>query len=149
MKKVRLKHQESAYIPEGEGDKQMSESCLKAWIKEGVNEGLGAYSIQDTLEKMFDVSIIKQLLIESLTPEIMNAVTPYYKDEFYSSISRDKLIISPWWDDFWQEIKIVDLVKDSVRGWDTEHLTETRDAFVESLAIINKEIEGLKGEQEC
>jgi len=140
MKKIKLKHRESSYIPEGEGDKQMSESCLKTWIKESINEGLGAYSIQNALEKMFDVSIIKQLLIESLTPEIMNAVTPYYKDEFYSSISRDKLIISPWWDDFWQEVKIVDIVKDSVDGWDAERLMETRNAFVESLTIIDKAI---------
>ena len=140
MKKVKLKHRESSYIPEGEGDKQMSESCLKTWIKESINEGLGAYSIQNALEKMFDVSIIKQLLIESLTPEIMKAVTPYYKDEFYSSISRDKLIISPWWDDFWQEVKIVDIVKDSVDGWDAERLMETRNAFVESLTIIDKAI---------
>ena len=140
MKKVKLKHQESAYIPEGEGDKQMSERCLKSWIEEGINEGLGAYNIQDAIKEMFDVGKIKQILVESLTPEIMNAVTPYYKDEFYSSISRDKLIISPWWDDFWQEIKIVDLVKGSVDGWGTEYLTEMRDAFVESLAIIDKTI---------
>ena len=140
MKKVKLKHQESAYIPEGEGDKQMSERYLKSWIEEGINEGLGAYNIQDAIKEMFDVGKIKQILVESLTPEIMNAVTPYYKDEFYSSISRDKLIISPWWDDFWQEIKIVDLVKGSVDGWGTEYLTEMRDAFVESLAIIDKTI---------
>ena len=140
MKKVKLKHKESSYIPDGEGDKQMSERCLKSWIEEGINEGLGAYNIQDAIKEMFDVGKIKQILVESLTPEIMNAVTPYYKDEFYSSISRDKLIISPWWDDFWQEIKIVDLVKGSVQGWGTEYLTEMRDAFVESLAIIDKEI---------
>ena len=140
IKKVKLKHQESAYIPKGEGDKQMNERCLKSWIEEGINEGLGAYNIQNAIKEMFDVGKIKQMIVESLTPEIMNAVTPYYKDEFYSSISRDKLIISPWWDDFWQEIKIVDLVKDSVDGWGTERLTETRNAFVESLAIIDKAI---------
>ena len=63
MEKVKLKHRENG--------KQMNEVCLKAWIKEGVNEGLGAYSIQDALEKMFDVGKIKQLLIESLTPEMI------------------------------------------------------------------------------
>ena len=140
MKKVKLKHRESSYIPEGEGDKQMSERCLKSWIEDGIDEGLGAYNIQDALEEMFDISKIKMMLVESLTPQIMNAVSPYYKDEFYSSISRDKLIISPWWDDFWQEVKIVDIVKDSVDGWDAERLTETRNAFVESLAIIDKAI---------
>ena len=140
MKKVKLKHRESSYIPNGEGDKQINERCLKRLIKNGIDEGLGAYNIQDALEEMFDISKIKTMLVESLTPEIMNAVTPYYKDEFYSSISRDKLIISPWWDDFWQEIKIVDIVKDSVDGWGAEHLTETRNAFVESLAIIDKAI---------
>ena len=140
MKKVKLKHQESSYIPDGEGDKQMNERCLKSWIEDGISEGLGAYNIQDALEEMFDIGKIKTMLVESLTPKIMNAVTPYYKDEFYSSISRDKLIISPWWDDFWQEIKIVDIVKDSVDGWGTERLTETRNAFVESLAIIDKAI---------
>ena len=132
MKKTRLKHRENG--------KQMNEACLKAWIKEGVNEGLGAYSIQDALEKMFDVGKIKQLLIESLTPEIMNAVTPYYKDEFYSTISGDKLIISPWWDELCQEIKIVDLVKHGVDGHDIEYLTKMKNAFVESLEIIDKNI---------
>ena len=146
MKKVKLKHQESKWIPEGEGDKQMSESCLKGWIEDGINEGLGAYNIQDAMKEMFDINKIKQMLIDSLTPEILNAVSPYYKEEFYSSISRGKIIISPWWDDFWQEVKLVDLVEHAVHGWNTEYLTEMRDALVKSLAIVDKEIESLKGE---
>ena len=146
MKKVKLKHRESKWIPEGEGDKQMSESCLKGWIEDGINEGLGAYNIQDAMKKMFDINKIKQMLVDSLTPEILNAVSPYYKEEFYSSISRGKIIISPWWDDFWQEVKLVDLVEHAVHGWDTEYLTEMRDALVKSLAIVDKEIESLKGE---
>ena len=132
MKKTKLKHRENG--------KQMNEACLKAWIKEGVNEGLGAYSIQDALEKMFDVGKIKQLLIESLTPEIMNAVTPYYKDEFYSAISGDELVISPWWDTYWQYIKIVDLVKESIEGRDDDCIMLTRDALIKSIEIIDKQI---------
>ena len=132
MKKTKLKHRENG--------KQMNESCLKAWIKEGVNEGLGAYSIQDALEKMFDVGKIKQLLIESLTPEIMNSVTPYYKDEFYSAISGDELVISPWWDDCWQYIKIVDLVKESIEGRDDDCIMLTRDALIKSIEIVDKQI---------
>ena len=132
MKKTRLKHRENG--------KQMNEACLKAWIKEGVNEGLGAYSIQDALEKMFDVGKIKQLLIESLTPEIMNSVTPYYKDEFYSAISGDQLVISPWWDDYWQYIKIVDLVKESIEGRDDDCIMLTRDALIKSIEIVDKQI---------
>ena len=132
MKKTKLKHRENG--------KQMNEACLKAWIKEGVNEGLGAYSIQDALEKMFDVGKIKQLLIESLTPEIMNAVTPYYKDEFYSAISGDELVISPWWDDCWQYIKIVDLVKESIEGRDDDCIMLTRDALIKSIEIVDKQI---------
>lgn len=132
MKKTKLKHRENG--------KQMNEACLKAWIKEGVNEGLGAYSIQDALEKMFDVGKIKQLLIESLTPEIMNAVTPYYKDEFYSAISGDQLVISPWWDDYWQYIKIVDLVKESIEGRDDDCIMLTRDALIKSIEIVDKQI---------
>ena len=132
MKKTKLKHRENG--------KQMNEACLKAWIKEGVNEGLGAYSIQDALEKMFDVGKIKQLLIESLTPEIMNSVTPYYKDEFYSAISGHELVISPWWDDYWQYIKIVDLVKESIEGRDDDCIMLTRDALIKSIEIIDKQI---------
>ena len=132
MKKTKLKHRENG--------KQMNEACLKAWIKEGVNEGLGAYSIQDALEKMFDVGKIKQLLIESLTPEIMNSVTPYYKDEFYSAISGDQLVISPWWDDYWQYIKIVDLVKESIEGRDDDCIMLTRDALIKSIEIVDKQI---------
>ena len=132
MKKTKLKHRENG--------KQMNEACLKAWIKEGVNEGLGAYSIQDALEKMFDVGKIKQLLIESLTPEIMNSVTPYYKDEFYSAISGDELVISPWWDDCWQYIKIVDLVKESIEGRDDDCIMLTRDALIKSIEIVDKQI---------
>jgi len=132
MKKVKLKHSEN--------DKQMNRVCLEAWIKEGVNEGLGTYSMQDALEKMFDVDKIKQLLIESLTPQIMNTVTPYYKDEFYSAISGDKLVISPWWDDCWQNIKIVDLVKESIEGRDDDCIMLTRDTLIKSIEIIDKEI---------
>ena len=71
MKKVRLKHRESKWIPEGEGDKQMSESCLKGWIEDGVNEGLGAYNIQDAMKEMFDINKIKQMLI-ALFPNVFD-----------------------------------------------------------------------------
>tara|TARA_R110000824_G_scaffold4623_8_gene22271 strand:- start:1781 stop:2218 length:438 start_codon:yes stop_codon:yes gene_type:complete len=141
MKKVKLKHREPRY--EGKGDNQMDELCLKGWIKDGINEGLGAYNIQDTIEKMFDAGKIKQLLIESLTPEIINAVTPFYKDEFYSNISGDKLVVSPWWDDCWQDIKIVDLVKESIEGRDIDCIMLTRDSFIKSIEIIDKNIKDM------
>ena len=138
MKKVRFKHRE--------GSEQMSESSLRIWVEQGIEEGLGAFNIEDSLKKMFDIGKIRQVIIDSLVPEVMNAVTPYYREEFYSAISHsgDTIIISPWWDDCWQEIKVVDLVKKSTGNEDIEHLTRMRGAFAESLAIIDKEIKEVK-----
>ena len=126
----------------------MSESSLRIWVEQGIEEGLGAFNIEDSLKKMFDIGKIRQVIIDSLVPEVMNAVTPYYREEFYSAISHsgDRLVISPWWDDCWQEIKIVDLVKSSVQGMGTDRLIVFRETLTTSLKIIDKEIEELKGE---
>ena len=138
MNKVKLRHQQA--------NKQLSEGSLRMWVEQGIGEGLGAHNIQDAIKKMFDAGKITQMLIDSLTPEIMNAVTPYYREEFYSAISGsgDRLIISPWWDDCWQEIKIVDLVKRSAEHENTEQLNKMRDTFVESVEILDKLIKESK-----
>jgi len=143
MKKVRLKHQKPMMEEDDKKWIPMNESCLKDWIESGINEGLDARNIQDAIGEMFDTDKIKQILLNSLMPEILEAVSPYYREEFYSSLNGGKIVISPWWDDFWQEVKLTDLIENSIDGIDHERLTRTRDALIKSLAIVNREIKSL------
>ena len=137
MNKVNFKHREDVYNS-NESDKQMSKNHLEWWIKEGINEGLGAHNIQDTIKKMFDADKIRQILVDSLTPQIIDKVSPYYKQEFYSSITGSKIVISPWWDEYWQEIEIVHLVQKSIDGFDdTDALLDLKKALISSIEIID------------
>ena len=134
MNKVKLKHRDPNI--------QMSESVLKTWIHEGIDEGLNGSNIEDVLNELFNTAKMRKVIVNALVPHIINAVTPYYKDEFYSSISHDgeTLVISPFWDDYWQEIKIIDMVKKSILGFDTKSLTILKKSFEKSIEIINEAI---------
>tara|TARA_R100000664_G_scaffold19628_1_gene28755 strand:- start:3977 stop:4399 length:423 start_codon:yes stop_codon:yes gene_type:complete len=140
MNKVKLKHRDPNI--------QMSESVLKTWIHEGIDEGLNGSNIEDVLNELFNTAKMRKVIVNALVPYIINAVTPYYKDEFYSSISHDgeTLVISPFWDDYWQEIKIIDMVKESILGFDTKSLTILKKSFEKSIEIINEAIINQKGE---
>ena len=140
MNKVKLKHRDPNI--------QMSESVLKTWIHEGIDEGLNGSNIEDVLNELFNTAKMRKVIVNALVPHIINAVTPYYKDEFYSSISHDgeTLVISPFWDDYWQEIKIIDMVKKSILGFDTKSLTILKKSFEKSIEIINEAIINQKGE---
>ena len=140
MNKVKLKHRDPNI--------QMSESVLKTWIHEGIDEGLNGSNIEDVLNELFNTAKMRKVIVNALVPHIINAVTPYYKDEFYSSISHDgeTLVISPFWDDYWQEIKIIDMVKKSILGFDTKSLTILKKSFEKSIEIINEAINNQKGE---
>ena len=145
MNKVSFKHRKETWKVKKSDDKNdnhMSEESLKGWIKDGINEGLHDYNIGEIIGKMFDQNKIKQIVIDALVPKVMDACSPYYKQEFYSSISGDNIVISPWWDDHWQNLKIVDLIKKSVTAFDdTESLIDLKKALKESIEIVDKILE--------
>ena len=142
MSKANFKHEQYLKNNLTDPDTEMSEESLKGWIRTGINEGLDDYNIEEVIGKMFDQNKIKQILIDALVPKIMDACSPYYKQEFYSSITGDNIVISPWWDSHWQKLKIVDLIKKSVDGFDdTETLTDLKKALKESIKIVDKVLE--------
>ena len=142
MSKANFKHEQYLKNNLTDPDTEMSEESLKGWIRTGINEGLDDYNIEEVIGKMFDQNKIKQILIDALVPKIMDACSPYYKQEFYSSITGDNIVISPWWDNHWQKLKIVDLIKKSVDGFDdTETLTDLKKALKESIKIVDKVLE--------
>ena len=142
MGKANFKHEQYYKNKSTDPDKEMSEESLREWIRTGINEGLHDYNIGEIIGKMFDQNKIKQILIDALVPKVMDACSPYYRQEFYSSITGDNIVISPWWDNHWQKLKIVDLIKKSVDGFDdTGTLTDLKKALKESIKIVDKVLE--------
>ena len=136
MNKVSLKHRKETW--DDKNDIHMSESDLHKWIENAINEGLSDYSFGEIIAKMFDTDKIKTMLIKSLTPAIINGVSPYYNEEFYCSISDDRIVISPWWDDHWQDIKIIDFVQQAINKSDDTSNIILRNALAESIELIDK-----------
>jgi hypothetical protein len=136
MNKVSLKHRKETW--NDKNDNHMSESALRHWIQESINEGLSNYSFSEIIAKMFDTDKIRTMLIESLTPTIMNGVSPYYNEEFYCSISADRIVISPWWDNHWQDIRIIDFIQESIDKSNTESKIKLKNALIKSIEIIEK-----------
>ena len=136
MNKVNLGHRKET--SDDKNNNHMSESSLHTWIEEAIDEGLSNYSFGEIIAEMFDTDKIKTMLIKTLTPAIMNGVSPYYREEFYCSISADRIVISPWWDNHWQDIKIIDFIQKSIDKSDTESIVQLRNALVESIEIIDK-----------
>jgi len=136
MNKVSFKHRKETW--DDKNDNHMSESALHHWIEEAINEGLSNYSFGEIIAKMFDTDKIRTMLIESLTPAIINGVSPYYKEEFYCSISANRIVISPWWDDHWQDIRIIDFIQESIDKSDTESKIKLKNALIKSVEIIDK-----------
>ena len=143
MIKSKLKHAEIAYNPKENSDPKINQIALKEWIKGAINESLGTFGIEEIIGKMIALDKLKDAVVEAITPEVLNAVTPYYKEEFFSMISDDTLSVSPWWDDYWQTIKIVDMFRNTAEydPNNIESLEITRDALLESLKIMNKAIQ--------
>ena len=155
MIKSKLKHAEIAYTHKKNPDPKMNQFTLKSQIRDAIGEGLFLYDfsqldlpfgMNEVIEQMINIDKVKDAVIKAITPEVLNAVTPYYKDEFFSMISEDELSVSPWWDDYWQTIKIVDMFRSTAK---TDHnniesLEITRDALLESVKIMEKAIQKSK-----
>jgi len=121
----------------------MDQLSLKGWIRDAVNEGLSTFGVGEIIEKMITADKVKDAVVEAITPEVLNAVTPYYKDEFFSMIHEDELSVSPWWDDYWQRIKIVDMFRNTAEcdPLNVESMEITRDALLESVKIMEESIQ--------
>ena len=152
MIKSKLKHDEIAYTHKKNTDPKMNQLILKGRIKDAISEGLFLYDfsqldlplgINEVIEKMINIDKVKDVIAQAITPEILDAVSPYYREEFFSMISDDTLSVSPWWDDYWQTIKIVDMFRSTAETDpnNIESLEITRDALLESLKIMNKAIQ--------
>ena len=143
MNKSKLKHSEIAYTHDKNPDPKMDQLSLKGWIRDAVNEGLSTFGVGEIIEKMITADKVKDAVVEAITPEVLNAVTPYYKDEFFSMIHEDELSVSPWWDDYWQRIKIVDMFRNTAEcdPLNVESMEITRDALLESVKIMEESIQ--------
>ena len=143
MNKVNLKHRKETL--DDKNINHMSESSLHAWIREAIDEGLSDHSFGEIIAKMFDTDKIRTMLIKSLTPAIMNGVSPYYSEEFYCSISDDRIVVSPWWDNHWQDIKITDFVQQAIDKSDDECIILLKNALIDSIEIIDRTLKENKG----
>ena len=103
-------------------------------INSGINDKL-----KETLERLNLQRVINTAIRESLVTEVMNDLSPYYRDEFYSTLSGTKIKISPFWDTVWQEIELEELVKGEIEWMDeVEDITKLKDAFHHCYNLINE-----------
>ena len=70
----------------------------------------------------------------------MDQVSPYYKEEFYATLTYGKIRITPWWDNIWQEIELKELVKDSIEMGDDEEILHLKEILQECNKLINDTI---------
>lgn len=103
-------------------------------IHSGINDRL-----KETLQRLNLKGVIKTAIKESLVTNVMDELSPYYKDEFYSTLSGTKIKISPFWDTVWQEIELEELVKGEIEWMDeVEDITKLKDAFHHCYNLINE-----------
>ena len=70
----------------------------------------------------------------------MDQVSPYYKEEFYVTLSYGKIRISPWWDNVWQEIELKEIIKDRMEMYDEEEMLHLKETLQECNKLINDTI---------
>ena len=92
--------------------------------------------------------LITDVIKELISKQVLEKLSPYYTDEFYSTLryygsDGVKLRISPWWDDVWQEIKFRDFVKEEIQYYENtekEDLIKLKEEFDYCSNMINKRI---------
>tara|TARA_R100000808_G_C2043197_1_gene81881 strand:+ start:69 stop:536 length:468 start_codon:yes stop_codon:yes gene_type:complete len=89
--------------------------------------------------------LITTQIKNNILEEVLEKLTPYYRTEFYSTLryypDGVKLRIAPWWDDYWQEIKFRDFVKEEIKFYDKsdkEDLIKLKEEFDYCSNMINK-----------
>jgi hypothetical protein len=123
---------------------ELTEKHLERNIDYSITEALDNHSlsaiIEERLDKLNLTNLINSTIRTSLVKTIMNQVSPYYKEEFYATLSYGKIRISPWWDNIWQEIELKELVKDSIEMGDNEEILHLKEILQECIQIVNDTI---------
>jgi len=123
---------------------ELTEKHLERNISYSITEALDNHSLSTIIEERLDklnlTNLINSTIRKSLVKTIMDQVSPYYKEEFYVTLSYGKIRISPWWDNIWQEIELKELVEDSIEMGDDEEILHLKETLQECNKLINDTI---------
>ena len=133
-----------------EGMRGIMEDHLKNQINDVMDEVIDdldngfAFNIESLNLNKLITNAIKELIAK----QVLEKLTPYYTDEFYSTLryygsDGVKLRISPWWDDVWQEIKLRDLVKEEMDSYgepEKEDLIKFKEEFDHCSSLIETKL---------
>ena len=123
---------------------ELTEKHLERNIDYSITEALDNHSLSTIIEEKLNelnlTDLINSTIRTSLVKTIMNQVSPYYKEEFYATLSYGKIRITPWWDNIWQEIELKELVKDSIEMGDDEEILHLKETLQECNKLINDTI---------
>jgi len=123
---------------------ELTEKHLERNISYSITEALDNHSLSTIIEERLNelnlTDLINSTIRTSLVKTIMNQVSPYYKEEFYATLSYGKIRITPWWDNIWQEIELKELVKDRMEMYDEEEILHLKETLQECNKLINDTI---------
>ena len=123
---------------------ELTEKHLERNINYSITEALDNHSLSAIIEERLNelnlTDLINSTIRTSLVKTIMNQVSPYYKEEFYATLSYGKIRITPWWDNIWQEIELKELIKDRMEMYDEEEILHLKEILQECNQIINDTI---------
>ena len=125
---------------------ELTEKHLQHNINNSIIEALENHNLMDLIKERLEraelnlTNLITSEIKASLLQTIMDQVTPYYKEEFYATLSHGKIRISPWWDNVWQEIELKELIKDKIEYNDDEEVLYLKEILQECNQIINDTI---------
>ena len=123
---------------------ELTEKHLEHAIDHSITEALDNHSlstiIEERLNKLNLTNLINSTIRTSLVKTIMNQVSPYYKEEFYATLTYGKIRITPWWDNIWQEIELKELIKDRMEMYDEEEILHLKEVLQECNQLINDTI---------
>ena len=125
---------------------ELTEKHLEHNINNSIIEALENYNLMDLIKERLEkaelnlTNLITSEIKASLLQTIMDQVTPYYKEEFYATLSHGKIRISPWWDNVWQEIELKEIIKDRMEMYDEEEMLHLKEILQECNKLINDTI---------
>ena len=123
---------------------ELTEKHLERNIDYSITEALDNHSLSTIIEERLDklnlTNLINSTIRKSLVKTIMDQVSPYYKEEFYVTLSYGKIRISPWWDNVWQEIELKEIIKDRMEMYDEEEILHLKETLQECNKLINDTI---------